>query len=168
MAQEVRRGALTMGRFAGKTVITFGSFDLFHIGHLNILRHAKGLGDRLVVGISTDRLNFEKKKKYPIIPEYERYEIVRSLACVDETFYEESLEFKGDYIKRYQADILVMGEDWKGRFDQFSDKCDVRYLPRTETISTTTLEKFIQVHRPKSPDSYLEWAKSESQRTEES
>lgn len=122
-----------------KTVITFGTFDILHIGHINILHRAKALGDRLVVGISTDALNFSKKKRYPVYPENERLEIIRSLRVVDEVFLEESLELKGEYIKRYGADVLVMGADWEGKFDAFKALCEVVYLPRTEGISTTSL-----------------------------
>jgi len=122
-----------------KTVITFGTFDILHIGHINILHRAKALGDRLVVGISTDALNFSKKKRYPVYPENERLEIIRSLRVVDEVFLEESLELKGEYIKRYGADVLVMGADWEGKFDAFKALCEVVYLPRTEGITTTSL-----------------------------
>lgn len=129
---------------AAKTVATFGTFDLFHIGHLRILERAAGLGDRLVVGVSTDRLNFSKKGKYPIVPQAERRAIVGALRCVAGTFYEESLEEKRAYLVREKADVLVMGHDWQGRFDEFQDLVEVVYLPRTETISTTWLEKYIR------------------------
>lgn len=122
-----------------KTVITFGTFDILHIGHINILHRAKALGDRLVVGISTDALNYSKKERYPVYPEAERLEIIRSLRVVDEVFYEEALELKGEYIKQHRADLLVMGADWEGRFDEFKSICEVVYLPRTEGISTTSL-----------------------------
>lgn len=122
-----------------KTVITFGTFDILHIGHINILHRAKALGDRLVVGISTDALNYSKKERYPVYPEAERLEIVRSLRVVDDVFFEEALELKGEYIKRHGADLLVMGADWEGRFDEFKSICEVVYLPRTEGISTTSL-----------------------------
>lgn|SRR5690554_4434708 len=122
-----------------KTVITFGTFDILHIGHINILHRAKALGDRLVVGISTDALNFSKKQRYPVYPEAERLEIIRSLRVVDDVFFEESLELKGEYIKQHRADVLVMGADWEGKFDEFKSLCEVVYLPRTEGISTTSL-----------------------------
>lgn len=122
-----------------KTVITFGTFDILHIGHINILHRAKALGDRLVVGISTDALNFSKKQRYPVYPEAERLEIIRSLRVVDDVFLEESLELKGEYIKQHRADVLVMGADWEGKFDEFKSLCEVVYLPRTEGISTTSL-----------------------------
>ena len=124
-----------------KTIITFGTFDLFHVGHLRILMRARALGDRLVVGVSTDDLNFSKKGHKPIFNQADRREIVASLKAVDETFFEESLEKKGDYIKTWKANILVMGDDWKGRFDQFKTLCEVVYLPRTQGISTTQVKE---------------------------
>lgn len=123
-----------------KRVITFGTFDLFHVGHLRILRRAAALGDFLIVGVSTDRLNFSKKNFFPVFSEQDRAAIVSSIKCVDEVFLEESLEQKGEYIRRYQADVLVMGDDWAGRFDQFRELCEVVYLPRTEGISTTQIK----------------------------
>ncbi len=118
-------------------IITFGTFDIFHIGHLNIIERAKALGSHLTVGISSDQLNFTKKKRYPVCGEAERLHIVAALRCVDHVFIEESLELKADYIKRYQADCLVMGDDWDGKFDHLKSICEVIYLPRTPSISTT-------------------------------
>ena len=120
-------------------VITFGTYDLFHIGHLNVLERAKNLGDYLIVGVSTDELNFSKKAYYPVYNQYDRLSIVKALQCIDEVFFEESLEKKPDYILKYASDILVMGDDWKGKFDFVSDICKVIYLPRTEGISTREL-----------------------------
>ena len=125
-------------------VITFGTFDVFHLGHLRILQRASELGEQLIVGISTDALNFSKKGRYPVYSQEERMEIVASIRYVDEVFYEESLEQKGDYLKKYQADILVMGDDWQGKFDHFRDICEVIYLPRTPSISTTEVIEKIQ------------------------
>ncbi|NIF21176.1 pantoate--beta-alanine ligase [Candidatus Pantoea multigeneris] len=122
-----------------RTVITFGTFDVLHIGHINILRRAKAHGDRLIVGVSSDALNFSKKQRYPVYSEADRAEIISSLQFVDEVFIEESLELKGEYIKKFGADILIMGNDWEGRFDIFKELCEVEYLPRTEGISTTEL-----------------------------
>jgi glycerol-3-phosphate cytidylyltransferase len=125
-----------------KTVITFGTYDVFHYGHLMLLQRAKGCGDRLVVGVSTDALNISKKGRAPIFPENERKAIVESLRCVDHVFDEDSLEKKADYLREHKADLLVMGDDWRGRFDELSDICEVIYLPRTPAISTTvTIEK---------------------------
>jgi len=125
-------------------VITFGTFDLFHIGHINILERAKKKGDKLIVGVSTDKLNFSKKQKYPIYSQNERKKIIDSLKFVDEVFFEESLEKKREYILKYKADILVMGNDWEGRFDEFNDICNVVYLERTPSISTTLLVEVIK------------------------
>ena len=120
-----------------KNVLTFGTFDVFHVGHLRILQRAAALGDRLIVGISTDQLNLDKKGRSPVFNQEQRLEIVGALKCVDDVFFEESLEQKGEYLKNYNAAILVMGDDWKGRFDGFSSLCDIVYLPRTPAISTT-------------------------------
>lgn len=122
-----------------RTVITFGTFDVLHIGHIKILERAKKYGDRLIVGVSSDALSFSKKQRYPVYPENERCEIIRSLQYVDDVFLEESLELKSEYIKKYKADILIMGNDWEGKFDMFKKLCEVIYLPRTEGISTTKL-----------------------------
>ena len=122
-----------------KKVLTFGTFDVFHVGHLSILERAASCGDSLVVGVSTDELNMSKKGRAPVYTQKERLAIVEALKCVSEVFYEESLELKGDYIRKYDADILVMGDDWRGKFDHFSSVCEVVYLPRTPAISTTEL-----------------------------
>ena len=123
-------------------VLTFGTFDVFHIGHLRILLRAKELGSTLIVGVSSDAMNFKKKRRLPIYPEQERMQIVAALKCVDDTFLEESMEQKRQYLTENRADILVMGDDWVGRFDEFKDICEVVYLPRTLGVSTTeTIEK---------------------------
>lgn len=122
-----------------RTVITFGTFDVFHVGHLRVIERAAALGDRLVVGVSADALNLRKKGREPVFSEAERLEIVAALRVVDAVFVEESLELKRQYIQTYSADVLVMGDDWKGRFDEFADICEVVYLPRTPAISTTAL-----------------------------
>ena len=126
-----------------RTVITFGTFDVFHVGHVRVLQRAAELGDRLVVGVSSDALNLSKKGRAPVFNEDERREIIRSLRVVDEVFLEESLEKKRDYIVEHHADILVMGDDWAGRFDWVKDVCDVVYLPRTPSVSTTGLIEHI-------------------------
>jgi choline-phosphate cytidylyltransferase len=121
------------------TVITFGTFDVFHVGHLRVISRAASFGDRLVVGVSADELNFRKKGRLPVFSQAERLEIVAALKPVDEVFIEESLDLKRDYIRRYDAQVLVMGDDWAGKFDEFHDVCRVEYLPRTPAISTTAL-----------------------------
>jgi choline-phosphate cytidylyltransferase len=122
-----------------RTVLTFGTFDVFHVGHLRVIERAAALGDRLVVGVSADELNLRKKGREPVFSQAERMEIVAALKAVDEVFLEESLELKREYLVRHGADVLVMGEDWRGRFDEFEDICEVVYLPRTPAISTTAL-----------------------------
>ncbi|HFZ5203326.1 TPA: adenylyltransferase/cytidyltransferase family protein [Campylobacter jejuni] len=120
-------------------VITFGTFDLFHYGHLRILERAKSYGDRLIVGVSSDKLNFYKKNRYPLIHEIQRMHIINSLKCVDKVFLEESLELKEKYILDYNANILIMGDDWKGKFDHLETILKIIYLPRTINISTSCL-----------------------------
>ncbi|EAJ5193932.1 adenylyltransferase/cytidyltransferase family protein [Campylobacter jejuni] len=128
-----------------KNVITFGTFDLFHYGHLRILERAASLGNKLIVGVSSDSLNFAKKHRYPIYSEQERLNIISSLKCVSCVFLEEALELKRDYLLKYQANILVMGDDWKGKFDCFNDICDVIYFERTPSISTTEIIERIKL-----------------------
>lgn len=134
-----------MNNLNKKTVITFGTFDVFHVGHLRILERARAMGSSLIVGISTDALNFSKKGRNPVYCEAERMEIIAALKCVDMVFKEESLELKADYIKKYNADILVMGNDWEGKFDKFNDICQVTYFERTPAISTTEVIEKIRI-----------------------
>lgn len=122
-----------------KIVVTFGTFDVFHIGHLKILERAASLGDKLIVGVSTDKLNYSKKQKYPVYPDHERMGIVAALKVVDEVFPEESLELKREYLIKHKADVLVMGHDWEGKFDEFKDICEVTYFQRTPSVSTTEI-----------------------------
>jgi glycerol-3-phosphate cytidylyltransferase len=125
------------------TVITFGTFDVLHVGHLRILQRSRELGDRLVVGVSSDELNVSKKSRPPVFNQDERCELVANLKCVDEVFIEESLELKREYVEKFAADVLVMGDDWAGKFDFLSDICRVVYLPRTPSISTTGIIEHI-------------------------
>ena len=127
-----------------KKVVTFGTFDILHIGHINILKRARAEGDFLSVGISSDELNFSKKGKAPVYPLKSRMEIVQSLRFVDHVFVEQSLELKRQYLLEQQADVLVMGNDWEGKFDEFSDITKVVYLPRTPSISTTEIIEVIR------------------------
>ncbi len=131
-----------------KKVITYGTFDLFHIGHLNILKRAKELGDYLIVGVSSDDFNLEKGKVC-MIPDYERMEIVSAIKYVDEVILETSWDQKKEDILRYQIDTFVMGDDWEGKFDELKEYCDVVYLPRTEGISTTDIKDQIQKGKTK-------------------
>ena len=126
-----------------KRVITFGTFDLFHVGHANLFERAAAMGDALIVGVSTDELNADKKGRTPIYSFADRVKIISSLRYVNLCFAEESLEKKAEYLRHYQADILVMGDDWKGRFDHLKDICDVVYLERTPSVSTTEIIEVI-------------------------
>lgn len=126
-----------------RKVLTYGTFDLFHIGHLNLLKKAKELGDYLIVGISTDSFN-QIKGKESAIPYEERKQIVESIKYVDKVIPEENWEQKIDDIKNNDIDIFVMGDDWKGKFDYLSEYgVKVIYLPRTPYISTTEIKNKI-------------------------
>lgn len=122
-----------------KTVLTFGTFDVLHLGHLRVLERARALGDRLVVGVSSDALNRAKKDRDPVFGQDERMRLIGALRVVDEVFLEESLEAKRSYLEHHHADVLVMGDDWAGKFDHFGDICSVVYLPRTPSVSTTAI-----------------------------
>ena len=127
-----------------KKVITFGTFDVFHIGHVSILERAKSYGDYLIVGVSSDDLNFSKKGRKPIYSERDRKKIINSLSSVDEVFSEKSLDLKRQYINDFNAEILIMGDDWKGKFDNHKDQCEVIYLPRTPSISTKEIIEVVK------------------------
>jgi glycerol-3-phosphate cytidylyltransferase len=127
-----------------RRVITFGTFDVLHLGHLRLLQRASALGDALIVGVSTDALNYAKKLRYPVYNQQHRISLIAGMRCVDEVFLEESLDLKRDYIVKHQADVLVMGDDWNGRFDFCRDLCEVVYLERTPSISTTEIIEVIR------------------------
>lgn len=124
-----------------KRGITFGTFDVFHYGHLRILERTRALCDYMIVGVSSDELNISKKGRAPYYSYEERAAIVSALRCVDEVFKEESLEQKAEYVREHRADILVMGDDWTGVFDWVAPLtgCEILYLPRTPVISTTAI-----------------------------
>jgi len=124
-------------------VITYGTFDLFHIGHLNILKRAKELGDQLIVGVSTDEFN-RIKGKTCFYPYEHRAEILTAINYVDKVIPENCWEQKIHDIQENNVDIFVMGNDWKGKFDFLKDHCQVVYLPRTENISTSSIIKRIK------------------------
>lgn len=126
-----------------KTVITYGTFDLFHIGHLKLLQRIKKLGDKLIVAVSTDEFNALKGKKV-IIPYEQRAEIVANIKCVDLVIPENSWEQKIEDIQKYNVDIFAIGNDWKGKFDFLKDYCEVLYLDRTEGISTTQIKQTLK------------------------
>ena len=123
-----------------KVVITYGTFDMFHIGHLRLLNRLAKLGDELIVAVSTDKFN-EKKGKKVLIPYKQRKEIVANVKCVDKVIAEKSWEQKIGDIKKYDVDIFAMGKDWKGEFDYLNEYCEVIYFKRTKKISTTKLKK---------------------------
>ena len=120
------------------TVLTYGTFDLFHIGHLRLIARLRSLGDRLVIGISSDEFNARKGKK-AIIPYADRAAIVAAIKGVDVVFPEESWDQKASDVTLYGADIFAMGDDWEGKFDFLNEFCRVVYLPRTAGISSTKI-----------------------------
>jgi len=125
-----------------KTVLTYGTFDLFHIGHLNILKRLKEQGDRLIVGVSTDEFNAIKGKK-PVVPFEQRIEIVKAIKYVDEAIPEETWAQKREDIAKYGVNVFGIGEDWRGKFDDLDDEVEVIYLPRTSGISTTEMKRVL-------------------------
>lgn len=125
-----------------KRVLTYGTYDLLHYGHLNLLKRCKDLGDELIVGVSSDEFN-EQKGKNSVLNFEERVNLVESIKFVDKVIKENSWEQKIDDIKRFNIDIFVMGDDWKGKFDYLKPYCEVVYLPRTIGISTTLLKEVI-------------------------
>ncbi|WP_336604871.1 adenylyltransferase/cytidyltransferase family protein [Stutzerimonas stutzeri] len=123
-----------------KTVITYGTFDMFHIGHLRLLQRMHDLGERVIVAVSTDEFNAIKGKK-ALLPYEERREILEALRCVDLVIPEVSWEQKVADITEHSVDIFVMGSDWSGRFDYLRDICEVIYLERTHGVSSTELRE---------------------------
>ena len=124
-------------------VITYGTYDLFHVGHLRLLQRAKALageGGKLIVAVSTDRFNWVEKHKKCAIPDVDRMAIVEALKCVDLVIPEDNWEQKKTDVKKYDIDIFVMGDDWKGKFDFLKEQCEVVYLERTPNISSTALK----------------------------
>ena len=122
-----------------KKVITYGTFDLIHRGHINILKRAKALGDYLVVGLSTDEFN-EIKGKSSYYTFEERKYILDAIKYVDEVIPEKDWMQKAVDIKNHHIDVFVMGNDWEGKFDELKAFCKVTYLSRTEGISTTKVK----------------------------
>lgn len=124
-------------------IITYGTFDLFHVGHLRLLTRARSLGDELFVGVSSDEFNAIKGKR-ALFPFESRAAIVAELRCVDHVFSEDSWDQKPSDFTKFRADIFVMGSDWAGKFDHFANLVNIHYLPRTEGISSTDIKNTIK------------------------
>ena len=124
-----------------KRVITYGTYDLLHYGHINLLTRAKALGDYLIVALSTDEFNWGSKQKKCYFSYEKRKQMLEALRAVDLVIPEECWEQKITDVQLYKADIFVMGDDWKGKFDFLKDYCEVVYLPRTPEISTTAIKQ---------------------------
>jgi glycerol-3-phosphate cytidylyltransferase len=133
-----------MDAAGNRVVLTYGTFDLFHVGHLKILNRLSELGDRLIVGVSTDEFN-KGKGKQTIIPYDDRAAIVAGLKVVDEVIPEESWDQKVRDIKAHNVDVFGMGHDWTGKFDDLEEYCEVVYLPRTEGVSSTEIKQILSV-----------------------
>ena len=126
-----------------KKVITYGTYDLLHDGHIHLLQRARALGDYLIVGLSTDSFNLLKHKES--IMSYEQRKILlEALTCVNMVIPEDSWEQKIDNIQNYKIDTFVMGNDWQGKFDFLKDSCEVIYLDRTPNVSTTDLKRRVK------------------------
>ena len=128
-----------------KRAITYGTYDLFHIGHLRLLKRIADMADELYVAVSSDEFNAIKGKKC-IVPFENRKEIVEALRMVTKVIREDNWEQKKDDIQKYDCDLFVMGSDWTGKFDFLKDYCDVIYLPRTEGVSSTEIKQEIKDH----------------------
>lgn len=129
-----------------KIVITYGTFDLLHYGHIELLKRAKNLGDKLIVALSTDEFNLEKGKTSEF--DYQkRKEILEAIKYVDRVIPEKNWEQKSQDIIHYNVDVFVIGDDWSGKFDFLNTLCEVIYLPRTELISSTLLKEIRKEER---------------------
>ena len=126
-----------------KTVITYGTFDMFHVGHLKLLKRLSEMGDKVIVAVSTDEFNLGKGKK-TLIPYQQRADIVASIRYVDQVIPEKSWEQKLSDVKRYNVDVFAIGDDWRGKFDFLEELCEVVYLERTKNISTTDLKRSLK------------------------
>jgi len=124
-----------------KKIITYGTFDLLHYGHINLLKRAKALGDYLIVALSTDEFNWNSKAKKCYFSYEVRKQLLEAIRYVDLVIPEENWEQKINDIKEFRIDTFVMGDDWKGKFDFLKPYCDVVYLPRTPEISTSQIKE---------------------------
>lgn len=127
-----------------KRVITYGTFDLLHYGHINLLKRAKALGDYLVVVVSSDEFNWNEKSKKCYFSYEIRKQLVEAIRYVDLVIPENAWDQKINDVKEYHIDTFVMGDDWEGKFDFLKDYCEVVYLPRTPEISTTKIKRDIK------------------------
>lgn len=127
-----------------KRVITYGTYDILHHGHINLLKRAKALGDELIVMLSTDEFNQEEKGKDNYYSYEDRKIVLEAIKYVDEVYKESSWEQKNTDIDKYDIDIFVMGDNWAGEFDFLKDKCEVVYLPRTKNISTSEIKQILR------------------------
>lgn len=132
-----------------KRVITYGTFDLLHYGHINLLRRAKALGDYLIVVLSSDEFNRIEKNKTTYFTYEERKKLLEAIRYVDLVIPENNWEQKVLDVKEYKVDTFVMGDDWKGKFDFLKDYCEVVYLNRTPEISTTKIKKDLKIKKGK-------------------
>ena len=128
-----------------KRVITYGTFDLLHYGHINLLKRAKSKGDYLVVVLSTDEFNLNEKQKVCYFNYEKRKALLEAIRYVDLVIPETCWEQKESYIETYNIDTFVMGDDWKGKFDFLRKKCEVIYVPRTPDISTTQIKENLKL-----------------------
>ncbi len=123
-----------------KRVITYGTFDLLHYGHINLLRRAKQLGDYLIVALSTDEFNWNEKRKKSYFTYEQRKQLLEAIRYVDLVIPEEGWDQKSSDVREYHIDTFVIGDDWTGKFDFLKEQCEVVYLPRTPEISTTQIK----------------------------
>ena len=124
-----------------KKVMTYGTFDLLHYGHINLLRRAKEQGDYLIVALSTDEFNWNEKRKKCYFTYEQRKKLLEAIRYVDLVIPEENWEQKVSDVKEFRVDTFVMGDDWEGKFDFLKEFCEVVYLPRTPEISTTQIKQ---------------------------
>ena len=125
-----------------KRVITYGTFDLLHYGHINLLRRARAMGDYLIVALSTDEFNGVQKHKKCYFSYEERKLLLEAIRYVDLVIPEENWEQKREDVRLYHVDTFVIGDDWAGKFDFLKEEgCEVVYLPRTPEISTTQIKE---------------------------
>lgn len=134
-----------------KRVITYGTFDLLHYGHINLLRRAKQLGDYLIVALSTDEFNWNEKQKKCYFSYEQRKQLLEAIRYVDLVIPEENWEQKKTDVKEYHIDTFVIGDDWTGKFDFLKEDCNVVYLPRTPEISTTQIKADLNSKQAASP-----------------